>query len=54
MKRVVGAAAVAAGLGISAMTLDPGFAKSAPLDPPPPCPGCQCGGGNPGGPGGAT
>src|ERR1700739_4468065 len=57
MKRVVRAAAVAAGLGISAITLTPGFAGSAPLDPPPPCPNCHGGGGggggNPGSPGGA-
>ncbi|HZC53682.1 MAG TPA: MAP_0585 family protein [Mycobacterium sp.] len=53
-KRVVSAAAVAAGLGISALTLDPGFANSAPMDPPP-CPNCHGGGGggNPGSPGGA-
>lgn len=56
MKRVVGAAAVAAGLSISMATLNAGTAYSAPLDPPPPCPGCHGGGGgggNPGGPGGA-
>jgi hypothetical protein len=58
-KRVVSAAAVAAGLGISALTLDTGFANSAPMDPPPPCPNCHGGGGggggggNPGSPGGA-
>jgi hypothetical protein len=38
IKRVVGAAAVAAGLGISAVTLDAGFANSAPQDPPTPSP----------------
>jgi hypothetical protein len=51
MKRVVSATAVAAGVGISALTLDTGFASSAPLDPPPPCPNGSCHGG-PGGPGG--
>ena len=51
MKRVVGAAAVAASVGISALTLNPGFVHSAPLDPtPPPCPNCH-GGGPAGGPG---
>lgn len=45
MKRVVGAAAVAAGLSISMATLNAGTAYSAPLDPPPPCPGCHGGGG---------
>ncbi|OMC49408.1 hypothetical protein A5745_06935 [Mycobacterium sp. IS-2888] len=48
-KRVVSAAAVAAGLGISALTLNPGFANSAPMDPPPPCPNCHGGGGGGGG-----
>ncbi len=43
MKRIAGAAALVAGLGISA--LNPGFASSAPLDPPPPCPNCHGGGG---------
>ncbi len=56
MKRVVSAAALAAGLSISAATLNAGSAFSAPLDPPPPCPNCHGGGGggggNPGGPGG--
>ena len=51
MKRIVSAAAVAAGVGISAVTLNPGFASSAPLDPPP-CPNCHGGGG--GGGGGGT
>jgi hypothetical protein len=50
MKRVVGAAAVVAGVGISALTLDAGFANSAPLEPPPPCPNGNCHG-SPGGPG---
>jgi hypothetical protein len=49
MKRTVGAAAVAAALGFSALTLNAGFANSTPpLDPTqPPCPNCH--GGNPGG-----
>ncbi len=44
MKRVVGAAAVAAALGISALTLNPGIAYSDPTPPPGPT--------NHGGPGG--
>lgn len=53
MKRVVSAAAVAAGLSISAVTLTAGSAFAAPLDPPPPCPNCHGGGGGGGNPGGA-
>ncbi|MGZ4577845.1 MAG: MAP_0585 family protein [Mycobacterium sp.] len=52
MKRVVSAAAVAAGLSISAVTLNAGSAFAAPLDPPPPCPNCHGGGGGGGNPGG--
>jgi hypothetical protein len=48
MKRVVGAAAVAAGLGISAITLNPGIAYSDPTPPPGPTSH-----GGPGGGGGA-
>jgi hypothetical protein len=50
-KKRVSAVAVAAGLSISALTFSQGFANSAPLDPPPPCPNGNCHGG-PGGPGG--
>ena len=46
MKRVVGAAAVAASVGLSAMTQNAGFAYAVPLDPP--CPNCNSGpGGGP-------
>src|ERR1700731_2919569 len=41
MKRVVGAAAVAASVGLSAMTQNAGFAYAVPLDPP--CPNCNSG-----------
>ncbi|WP_293047002.1 MAP_0585 family protein [Mycobacterium sp.] len=53
MKRIVSAAAVAAGLSISMAALNAGSAYSAPLDPPPPCPNCQGGGGVGGGGGGS-
>ncbi|CPR11256.1 hypothetical protein BN971_02536 [Mycobacterium bohemicum DSM 44277] len=52
VNRVVSAAAVALGVSLSAMTLAPGLANSAPMDPPPPCPNCHGGGGGGGNPGG--
>ena len=42
IKRLAAAAAVAAGLGMSASTVNAGFAGSAPLDPAP-CPSWQRG-----------
>ena len=43
VKRLVGAAATAAGVGLSALTFGAGLVNAAPSDPPPPCPTCQPG-----------
>ena len=47
LKRVAAAAAIAAGVGISALTSGVGLVNAAPLDPPPPAPTFQP---DPGGP----
>jgi hypothetical protein len=47
LKRVAAAAAIAAGVGISALTSGVGLVNAAPLDPPPPAPTIQP---DPGGP----
>lgn len=47
LKRVAAAAAIVAGVGISALTSGVGLANAAPLDPPPPAPTIQP---DPGGP----
>jgi hypothetical protein len=43
VKRLAGAAATAAGVGLSAVTFGAGLVNAAPSDPPPPCPTCQPG-----------
>jgi hypothetical protein len=43
VKRLAGAAATAAGVGLSALTFGAGLVNAAPSDPPPPCPTCQPG-----------
>ncbi len=47
VKRMVSAAAIATGVGMSAVTFGVGLVNAAPLDPPPSCPNRQ---GVPGGP----
>jgi hypothetical protein len=47
LKRLAAAAAIAAGVGMSAMTSGVGLVNAAPLDPLPPAPGFQP---DPGGP----
>ena len=41
LKRVAAAAAIAAGVGMSALTSGVGLVNAAPLDPPPPAPTLQ-------------
>jgi hypothetical protein len=41
LKRVAAAAAIVAGVGMSALTSGVGLVKAAPLDPPPPAPTLQ-------------
>ena len=41
LKRVAAAAAIVAGLGMSALTSGVGLVNAAPLDPPPPAPTLQ-------------
>jgi hypothetical protein len=46
VKRLASAAAIVT--GISALTSGAAFINAAPVDPPPPCPTCQPGPGEPG------
>jgi hypothetical protein len=46
VKDLTSAAAIAAGIGLSAVLLIPGVMHAAPADPPPPCVNCQAGPGN--------
>jgi hypothetical protein len=50
VKRLASAAAIATGVGISALTFGVGPVNAAPSDPPPPppCPTCELGPGQPG------
>jgi hypothetical protein len=41
VKRLAGAAAIAAGIGLSALPCGVGLVNAAPSDPPPPCLNCQ-------------
>jgi hypothetical protein len=50
VKRLVGAAAIATGIGLSVLPWGVGRVDAAPSDPPPPCVDCPAG---PGGPGAA-
>jgi hypothetical protein len=50
VKRLVGAAAIATGIGLSVLPWGVGRVDAAPSDPPPPCLDCPPG---PGGPGAA-
>jgi hypothetical protein len=43
VKHLTSAAAIAVGIGLSALPLTPGVIHSAPADPPPPCVDCQPG-----------
>jgi hypothetical protein len=47
LKRVAAAAAIVAGVGMSALTSGVGLVNAAPLDPPPPAPTLQPGPGAP-------
>jgi hypothetical protein len=48
VKRMAATAAIATGVGLTALTFGVGVLNAAPLDPPPPCPDCQPGPGEPG------
>ena len=46
IKHLAGAAAMATGLGLSALLSGAGMVRDAPSDPPPPCVNCQPGTGD--------